>query len=524
MFGLLWAVPTAAIAALASRLGLPSPIEQGFEWLSRTLPGALITASIELLVRIIRALPVGPTARAAKLAEHAIAVVSFFFLAAAVGLLLGVARRSRRVWPFGAAAGALFGTLVRLAGRGVGGEAVGALAASAWSIGLLTAWGAATGASLDAIASTPQPMDRARRHALGLLGAAALALTAMSLGVLRWLARRVEPRSSPADRNALLARTQGSAASPSQSALNRRIEPAPRTRPELTATENFYRIDINLTPPRIDAERWRLAVDGLVDRPLSLSLEDLKARPSISQAITLECISNPVAGDLISTAVFTGVRLREILADAGIRAAARAVHVQAADGFFESIIQQDIEDDRTLLVYAMNGEPLTAEHGAPLRVYIPNRYGMKQPKWIMRIEAIEHERPGYWVTRGWDHDAIVKTTAVIDAVTAPASTTGSIEAGGIAFAGARGISRVEVQVDGGPWSEATLRAPPLGPLTWMQWSYAGQSTPGRHVLRVRAYDGRGKLQPTANATPHPAGASGVHAREFAVSRSTADRS
>jgi DMSO/TMAO reductase YedYZ molybdopterin-dependent catalytic subunit len=499
-------------------LGLPSPIDQGFEWLSRTLPGALITASIELLVRIIRALPVGPTAPAAKLAEHAIAVSSFFFLALVVGLLLGIARRPpRRAIPLGAAAGALLGVLVRLSMRGIGGEAVGPLAASAWSIGLLTAWGAATGASLDAVASAPQPMDRSRRHALRLLGAAALAITGVSLGVLRWLSRRVQPRSSPADRNALLARTQGSAASPAATALERRIEPAPNTRPELTATENFYRIDINLTPPRIDAERWRLAIDGLVDRPLSLSLDDLKARPSISQAITLECISNPVAGDLISSAVFTGVRLRDVLGDAGIQPASRAVHVQAADGFFESIAQQDIDDDRTLLVYAMNGEALTAEHGSPLRVYIPNRYGMKQPKWIMRIEAIEHERPGYWVSRGWDHDAIVKTTAVIDAITS-ASSEGSIQAGGIAFAGARGISRVEVQVDGGPWTEAALRVPPLGPLTWMQWSYAGPSTPGRHVLRVRAYDGRGRLQPTANAPPHPAGASGVHAREFAVRR------
>jgi DMSO/TMAO reductase YedYZ molybdopterin-dependent catalytic subunit len=177
--------------------------------------------------------------------------------------------------------------------------------------------------------------------------------------------------------------------------------------------------------------------------------------------------------------------LRDVLDEAGVRPAARAVYVEAADGFFESIIQRDIEDDRTLLVYAMNGEPLTAEHGSPLRVYIPNRYGMKQPKWIMRIEAIEQERPGYWVTRGWDHDAIVKTTAVIDTVTAAASSAELIQ------------------------------------LTWLQWSYAGHSTPGQHVLRVRAYDGRGRLQPTANAQPHPSGASGVHAREFSSARSAA---
>ena len=111
----------------------------------------------------------------------------------------------------------------------------------------------------------------------------------------------------------------------------------------------------------------------------------------------------------------------------------------------------------------------------------------------------------------------MKTTAVIDAVTPGAGSAEHVEAGGIAFAGARGISRVEVQVDGGPWNDATLLVPALGPLTWVQWRYAWRSTPGRHALRVRGYDGRGILQPTANAPPHPAGASGIHAREFAVS-------
>ena len=353
----------------------------------------LITAAIDLLVRLIGALHVGPTARAAKLAEHAIAIASFLFLAAVIGALLGVARRSsRHAWPIGAERRAA-GLLVRLASHGVGRDAVGPIATTAWSLGLLAAWGAATGASLDSAAHEPQPMSRTRRHALGALAAAALALTAMSLGVLRWLARRVQPRTSPSGFRALLARTRGTAASPPTTALDRRPEPAPHTRPELTATERFYRIDINLTPPRIDAERWRLAIAGLVDRPLTLSLPELRARPSISQAITLECISNPVAGDLISTAVFTGVRLEDVLADAGMRPEAGALYVQAADGYFESILPQDIEDDRTLLVYAMNGAPLTAEHGFPLRVYIPNRYGMKQPKWIMRIDAIDHERP-----------------------------------------------------------------------------------------------------------------------------------
>ena len=252
-----------------------------------------------------------------------------------------------------------------------------------------------------------------------------------------------------------------------------RIQPAPGTRPELTSIEDFYRIDINTRDPRIDADTWRLEIGGLVDNPLSLSLDELRAMPAVTQTITLSCISNRIGGDLIGTSHWTGVRLKDVLEQAGVRPEGKELSIEAADGFYESVAMQDLMDERTLLVYAMNGLPLTVEHGFPLRIYLPNRYGMKQPKWIERMEIIDHEGKGYWVDRGWSEEAYVRTTSVIDAVAqdAQGDAEQTIPVGGIAYSGARGISKVEVQVDESPWLDAQLRTPPLSPLTWVQWRF-----------------------------------------------------
>jgi hypothetical protein len=173
-------------------------------------------------------------------------------------------------------------------------------------------------------------------------------------------------------------------------------------------------------------------------------------------------------------------------------------------------------DERTLLVYAMNGEPLAVEHGYPLRIYIPNRYGMKQPKWITRMEVLDHIGPGYWVDRGWSAQAIVQTTSVIDGATTKKvdPKSNNVPFGGIAWAGARGISKVEVQLDDTPWAAARLRTPPLSPLTWVQWRYDWPAQTGEHVVRVRAYDGSGKMQTTELHTDYPDGATGIYSWAF----------
>jgi hypothetical protein len=289
-----------------------------------------------------------------------------------------------------------------------------------------------------------------------------------------------------------------------------RVEPAAGTRLELTPNEDFYRIDINTRPVVIDGDSWVLEVDGLFDNPRPLTLEDLVAYPPVTQAITLSCISNRVAGDLIGTSDWTGARLRDVLKDLGLRPEAKELFVEGADGFYESVAMEDLIDPRTLLVYGMNGETLPVKHGFPLRIYIPNRYGMKQPKWITRIEAIDEEGPGYWVERGWSAEARPQIVSVIDTVAVDQVVDGMIPVGGIAWAGDRGIQRVELQVDDGEWVEATLRTPPLSALTWVQWRYDWPMVSGRHTFRVRATDGTGTLQTAEQHGTRPDGATGYH--------------
>jgi DMSO/TMAO reductase YedYZ molybdopterin-dependent catalytic subunit len=295
------------------------------------------------------------------------------------------------------------------------------------------------------------------------------------------------------------------------------VTPAPGTRQELTPLNQHYRIDIDTTPPAVREESWRLQIGGLVEKPLAFTLADLRARPPMHQFITLSCISNTVGGDLIGTTRWTGVSLKQMLPDLGLRANATHLKIRSADGFYEIVALDTIKDDeRVMLAYAWDGLPLAQEHGFPLRIYIPDRYGMKQPKWIESIEATDSWEPGYWVVRGWDRDARMKATSVIDAA-ATNMMIGSNNAeirvplGGIAHAGVRGISRVEVKVDDGEWMPAELRAP-LSSQTWVLWRYDWPFQKGKHTFKVRCFEGNGIPQIEQEAPPHPSGATGLNTR------------
>ncbi|MSP12532.1 MAG: oxidoreductase, partial [Chloroflexi bacterium] len=295
-----------------------------------------------------------------------------------------------------------------------------------------------------------------------------------------------------------------------------RIDVAPGTREELTANKDFYRIDIDLESPALNKNDWMLEIKGLFDKPRSLKYADLLALPAVTQPVTMGCISNPVGGDLISTSNWTGVRLRDLLMSLGIKPEARELTIRSADGFFENVVMQDMLDDRTLLVYGMNGESLAKDHGFPLRIYIPNHYGMKQPKWITSIEAVKDHKQGYWVERGWSEEARPQITAVVDIVAKDQIQDGKAPVGGIAWAGDRGIKKVEVQVDGGPWVEAALRLPPLGPLTWVQWRYDWPVQKGPHTFTVRATDNTGALQIEEAKQPEPEGATGYYTARVTI--------
>jgi DMSO/TMAO reductase YedYZ molybdopterin-dependent catalytic subunit len=295
------------------------------------------------------------------------------------------------------------------------------------------------------------------------------------------------------------------------------VKPVPGTRPEYTPLERHYRIDIDTSPPIIDPQHWRLKIDGLVEKPLALTLDELQRFEPMHQFITLSCISNPVGGDLIGTTRWTGACLQRLLPSLRLQAGATHLKIRAADGFYEVVSLEIIRsDERVMLTYAWDGVPLLPEHGFPLRIYIPDIYGMKQPKWIESIEVTDHWEPGFWVDRGWDKDARMKSTSVIDTVAVDMTIINAdhrrlVPIGGIAHAGARGISRVELQVDDGPWQEAALRTP-LSDLTWVVWRYEWPFDHGKHTFRVRCYEGDGTLQIASPSPVEPSGATGFYSR------------
>lgn len=281
---------------------------------------------------------------------------------------------------------------------------------------------------------------------------------------------------------------------------------------EVTPTADFYRVSKNLFDPAVDGRSWTLRIDGLVERPMALSYADLLALPALENYYTLECISNEIGGDLIGNASWRGVRLRDLLTAAGVQAGAVDVVFHAADGYSDSLPLLLALHPDTLLAYEMNGEPLNQDHGYPARLLVPGIYGMKNVKWVTRIEVVDRDHKGFWQERGWSDVAAYQTHARID-VPRPGTRVRTVpqRIGGIAFAGDRGISRVEVSLDGGAtWAEAELKSA-LSPYTWQLWSFVwtpGQ--PGDVKLSVRATDGRGVVQTRIVADPFPDGATGYH--------------
>ena len=275
-----------------------------------------------------------------------------------------------------------------------------------------------------------------------------------------------------------------------------------------------YRIDINALPPTVNEAEWQLSFNGLVDEPVEMTLDDLRNNyEPLSQFVTLACISNPLGGDLTSTQRWTGARLSDVLKNVSLKPEATHLRITAVDGFDEVVdLETVMSDDRVMLTYAWDDLPLPVRNGFPLRIYIPNHYGMKQPKWINNIEAIDGWKEGYWVRRGWDKDAVMRATSVIDTVAvADVVTTGDqqlIPVGGIAHAGDRGISRVEVKVDNGDWTPAELRTP-LSQTTWVIWRYDWPFQSGDHTFAVRCYDGNNQMQITTVEGTRPSGATGI---------------
>ncbi|MBI2555102.1 MAG: molybdopterin-dependent oxidoreductase [Candidatus Rokubacteria bacterium] len=281
--------------------------------------------------------------------------------------------------------------------------------------------------------------------------------------------------------------------------------------PEIMPVGKFYTVSKNIFDPALTAAKWSLEVKGLVERPYRLTYAELKAFPPVTQFATLMCISNEVGGDLIGNAQWKGVRLKDLLARAGIRPAAVEVILRAADGYSDSFPLKKGLEDGVLVVYEMNGAPLVKEHGAPARVIVPGIYGMKNVKWVTSVELADYDYKGYWEVRGWSDEAIYKTMSRIDVPTGPLKAGEGAYMGGVAFAGDRGVRGVEVSVDGGKtWQKAVVKSP-LGPFTWVLWALPWTPpAPGTYTLTVRATEKNGTVQTAEVRPPLPDGSSGWH--------------
>ncbi|MDO8688625.1 MAG: molybdopterin-dependent oxidoreductase [Dehalococcoidia bacterium] len=278
---------------------------------------------------------------------------------------------------------------------------------------------------------------------------------------------------------------------------------------EITSNADFYTVSKNFEDPTVDLQKWSLDLKDQGGRRLTLSYGDLKSLPSVEQAATLMCISNEVGGDLISNAVWTGVRMRDLLAQLGATSADRVV-LRAWDGYADSIPFDKAMQDGTILVYSMNGEALPDAHGYPARLVVPGIYGMKNVKWVRAIELVDGDFQGYWQERGWTNVATIKTVSRFD-VPAKGATLplAPVALGGIAFAGDRGVSKVEVSPDAGnTWLQMNVKEA-LSPYAWSLWTGQWQPTkPGDYVLLARAWDKLGQVQDRKDTGALPDGASG----------------
>ncbi|HWD81819.1 MAG TPA: molybdopterin-dependent oxidoreductase, partial [Kribbella sp.] len=287
----------------------------------------------------------------------------------------------------------------------------------------------------------------------------------------------------------------------------------PGISPFMTGNGKFYRVDTLLQVPRIDPRGWELRVHGLVDRELRLSFDDLMRRRLIERDITLTCVSNEVGGPYVGNARWIGVPIADILREAGVQAGADAVQSTSVDGLTIGTPLGALTDGGdAILAVAMNGEPLPFEHGFPVRMVVPGLYGyVSATKWIVDFEVTRFQDfSAYWTDRGWSAEAPIKTSSRIDVPKGFANLkAGPAIAAGVAWAQHRGISKVEVQVDNGPWEPAEL-APVDSTDTWRQWTFRWNATPGTHKLTVRATDSNGDLQTDHQAAPRPNGSSGLH--------------
>ncbi|MEV6751273.1 molybdopterin-dependent oxidoreductase [Streptomyces sp. NPDC051214] len=365
--------------------------------------------------------------------------------------------------------------------------------------------------------SVPGDVDRPQWDRRGfIIAAGAAAAASAGAGVLGRSLNAAGGQDAVASRNRIRLPAPASAAQPVPKGARLRV---PGISPFVTPGKDFYRVDTALVVPKVNAETWRLRIHGKgVSRPTTLTFDDLLRRELIERDITLTCVSNEVGGPYVGNARWIGVRLSDLLAECGVEPPSKGgpadqLVARSVDGMTIGTPVDDVMDGRdAMLALGMNGEPLPFVHGFPVRMLVPGLYGyVSACKWIKDIELTTFDDyDPYWVKRDWARKAPIKTQSRIDTPKPFARPkAGTVTVAGVAWAQHRGIDKVEVRVDDGPWEQADLAAEDTRD-TWRQWSFPWKATAGGHTLTVRATDRTGEVQTEKRTRTIPDGASGRH--------------
>jgi DMSO/TMAO reductase YedYZ molybdopterin-dependent catalytic subunit len=358
--------------------------------------------------------------------------------------------------------------------------------------------------------SAAMPDWARRRFLLRSAGLAAGAVVAGAVG-RTFLERQ---RQSPTQADALLPLPGEIATLPPGAEL-----PVTGLTPLVVPNSAFYRIDTALIVPSVDLQSWRLRIHGLVERETTLTFEELVALGTIEQYVTIACVSNEIGGDLVGNAKWTGVRLREVLALAGVRPEAGQLVGRAVDGWTAGMPTAWVMDEsrEPLIAVQMNDVPLPLAHGFPARLIVPGLFGyVSATKWLAELELTTWEAfNAYWVPLGWAKEGPILTQSRIDVPRGSASLApGRNTIAGVAWAPDRGVRGVEVSVDG-TWQQATISSP-ISNATWVQWRLDWDAAAGQHTLAVRATDGSDEVQTDQRTPPAPDGARGYHTIRVSV--------
>ncbi len=484
--------PTRLLSGLGARRDVAAAAAALFaQWLLRRVVPTMPFAPYSVANRIVRITPGGiATTGIDEFGHSALPILGAGIVVATLVLGLAIGRRSPILLGGLAVALSFFATRIDPVPQDLRDSLAASLVAGA------AAWLGAT--LLTPLPERSQsPFDPRRRQLIttGMLGIALIAV--FGVAEIRRMARQVIAAAPVrADRPVTV---------PSDPAFT----DVPGLSPQVTSRDDHYQVDIDIADPVVDVSSWHLKISGAVGAPRSFTLEDLRAMPTTERLQLMSCISNEVGGDLVSCSRWTGVPLADLVRAAQPRGDVKMVIAHAIDGYTETIPIDIALSQLVLVAFGMDGLTLPDAHGAPARLLFPGRYGMRSVKWLKELSFSTTEDEGYWEQRGWDKQAIMRTSSRIDVLDKTADA-GHFVAAGIAWAGDRRISAVELSTDdGGSWSRAQLEGE-LGPLAWQRWQLALELPPGTRNLVVRATDGTGALQDATERPPHPSGSSGYH--------------